>query len=158
MRALDAGAAGVVVPMVEDARAAQAAVAACRYPPVGIRSWGPTRARHLTKTYSAAAADQSVFCAVMVETVLGLENLAEIAAVDGLDCIFAGPSDLALALGKTPRLADIDPAVSAEIERFAAVCKANGKAAGIFSSGSREALRWADAGFQLVSGSAATGS
>jgi 4-hydroxy-2-oxoheptanedioate aldolase len=151
MRALDAGAEGVIVPLVEDATAARLAVSACRYPPHGIRSWGPTRVRHRVAGYSSEVADQRVVCAVMVETALGLENLEEIAAVPGLDCIFAGPSDLALALGAVPSLLDVNPVVADAIARIPSACAGHGKVAGIFTGGAEQAAIWRSRGFHLIS-------
>lgn len=151
MRALDAGAAGVIVPMIETAVAAAEVVAACRYPPSGTRSWGPTRARHLTTGYSASKADGAVICAVMIETAAGLENLDEIASVPGLDGVFAGPSDLALALGCKPSLTDPDERVEEAIEAVAARFAAHGKFAGIFTVGAQQAAHWSRRGFTLIS-------
>ena len=151
MRALDAGAVGVIVPMVENATEAEQAAAACHYPPGGIRSWGPTRARHLSSGYSAAQADKDVICAVMVETVEGLQHLDAIASVPGIDGIFVGPSDLALALGAVPSLVEPDDRVIEAIETVAAACATRGKFSGIFTSGAPQAAHWASRGFHLLS-------
>ncbi len=99
-RALDAGAAGVIVPMVNSAAEARAAVAACRYPPDGIRSWGPARlhARRIPST-APERANARVHCLVMVETLDAVRNLDEIAAVAGVTAVFVGPSDLAVDMG-----------------------------------------------------------
>lgn len=97
-RALDAGAQGVIVPLVNDAVEARAAVRACRYPPAGDRSYGPIRAS-LRIGPTPAAADEQVACLVMVETAAALDNIEEICATDGLDGLYVGPSDLSLALG-----------------------------------------------------------
>src|SRR2546430_13039058 len=103
MKALDAGAQGVFVPMVNSAEEAQAAVRACRYPPDGYRSWGPIRASLGAPDYSPQLANRSVICAVMVETVAALDQLAEIVSVPGVDAVFIGPSDSALSMGFGPR-------------------------------------------------------
>jgi 4-hydroxy-2-oxoheptanedioate aldolase len=93
-RALDLGAAGVVIPLVEDADGARAAVAATRYPPAGVRSFGPARpAGHPSR------GEGPPLCLPMVETVAGLRAAAEIAAVAGVDGIFVGTMDLGLSLG-----------------------------------------------------------
>src|SRR2546428_1436293 len=76
MQALDARAPGVIVPMVNSAAEAAAAVGACRYPPAGYRSWGPTRAALGVADFSPELANRSVICAVMVETVPALDQLA----------------------------------------------------------------------------------
>jgi 4-hydroxy-2-oxoheptanedioate aldolase len=150
MRALDAGASGVIVPMIQNAADAAAAVAACRYPPAGIRSWGPTRARYSMTPYSARAADQSVICAVMIETESALDCLDEIVAVPGVDCIVIGPSDLALSLGASPSLIVDSAQVDDAIGRVLAACAAAGVCPGIFTSGADQAIRWRERGFRLI--------
>ena len=97
-RALDAGAAGVIVPLVDTAEQAAAAVAACRYTPVGSRSYGPMRSG-LRIGPDPADANAGVLCIAMIETAAALENVAEICAVPGLDGIYIGPSDLSIGLG-----------------------------------------------------------
>ena len=101
-RALDAGAAGVIVPMVNSAAEARAAVAACRYPPDGVRSWGPARLMLADPEYSAQRANAQVHCLVMVETLDAVRNLSEIAPVAGVTAVFVGPSDLAVDMGLHP--------------------------------------------------------
>lgn len=95
MRALDLGVTGVVVPMVETAEQARAAAAATRYPPLGVRSFPPMR----PGAPAPAEANRTVQCFPLVETVAGLENVAEIVAVEGVDGIFIGVGDLALSMG-----------------------------------------------------------
>ena len=92
-QALDLGAAGVIVPMVEDGEQAARAVAACRYAPEGIRSFGALRAARASEP----------LCLVMIETRAGVERAEEIAATPGLDGIYVGPSDLALTSGCSRR-------------------------------------------------------
>jgi 4-hydroxy-2-oxoheptanedioate aldolase len=94
MRALDLGAAGVVVPMVSTPAQAAAAVAATRYPPAGIRSFGPVR-----RSYDPRGAASDPLCLVMIETAAGLASVDAIAATPGLDGLFIGPVDLGLDLG-----------------------------------------------------------
>ncbi len=151
MRALDAGAAGVIVPMVETVEQAAAAVAACRYPPAGIRSWGPIRARYSMPGYSPQRADDTVICAVMVETIAGLAAVRSLAGVAGLDAIFVGPSDLSLSMGYPPSLGMPPPEVDEAIWQITDACANAEITAGIFTAGSDQALRWAGRGFRLVS-------
>src|ERR1700730_1136475 len=99
MKALDAGAAGVIVPLVNSADEAAAAGGACRYPPDGYRSWGPTRAALGSPNFSPELANSSVVCAVMVESVPALERLDEIVSVPGVDAVFIGPRASAISLG-----------------------------------------------------------
>jgi 4-hydroxy-2-oxoheptanedioate aldolase len=97
MRALDAGACGVIVPMVNTAVEALAAAQACRFPPNGIRSWGPLwSARPILPPEQA---DAQAMCVVMIETAQAVTNLDEILATPGLDAIYIGPNDLALSCG-----------------------------------------------------------
>src|SRR2546429_9132539 len=102
MKALDAGAAGVIVPMVNSPEEAEAAVGACRYPPQGFRSWGPTRASLHAASYSPDTANRSVICAVMVETVPALDRLPGDRSGPGVDAAFIGPTAFALSLGLSP--------------------------------------------------------
>jgi len=103
MRALDLGAYGIIVPLVNNAGEAAKAVAACRYPPVGIRSSGPVRAAHYGGAGYQAAANDEVLVLAMIETKEGLENLETICATPGLDAVYIGPADLSYALGLEPR-------------------------------------------------------
>ena len=117
--ALDLGAAGVIVPMVEDGEQAARAVAACRYAPDGVRSFGAVR-----------GASEGL-CLVMIETRAGLERAAEIAATPGLDGIYVGPSDLALTLGLQPTLRLEHPPVLEALETVRAACAEAGVIAGV---------------------------
>jgi 4-hydroxy-2-oxoheptanedioate aldolase len=100
-RALDAGARGVIVPLVDSAEEAAAAVVACRYPPIGRRSFGPTRSS-LRIGPDLREADAAVACIVMIETADGLAHASEICATPGLDAVYVGPNDLAISLGIIP--------------------------------------------------------
>jgi 4-hydroxy-2-oxoheptanedioate aldolase len=146
-RALDAGAAGVVVPMVEHAAQAAAAVRACRYPPQGARSWGPAAPLVARSAPGAAAANRAVRCAVMVETAGALAVVDEIAAVPGLDMVFVGPFDLALALGRDVDELLADEAPDAPLPRVVAACRAAGVRAGAFAGDHARAARLAAIGF-----------
>jgi 4-hydroxy-2-oxoheptanedioate aldolase len=95
MRALDLGAAGVVVPLVSTPEQAAAAVAATRYPPAGNRSFGPVRRYH-----DPSGTETEPLCLAMIETAVGLESIDAIAATPGLDGVFIGPVDLGLDLGR----------------------------------------------------------
>jgi 4-hydroxy-2-oxoheptanedioate aldolase len=120
-QALDLGAQGVIVPMVESGEEAARAVAACRYAPEGIRSFGALR----------AGAGERPLCLVMIETRAGLENAAEIAATPGLDGIYIGPSDLALSLGLQPTLRLEHPPVLEALALVHAACADAGIVAGV---------------------------
>lgn len=130
-QALDAGAGGVIVPMVDTAEQAAAAVAATRYPPRGRRSYGPMRSM-LRIGPEPAAADASTLVLAMIETPQGLANVAEICATPGLDGVYVGPSDLTLAVGGAR---PGDPAVADEFDaalrRIGGAAAAAGIGAGI---------------------------
>jgi 4-hydroxy-2-oxoheptanedioate aldolase len=100
-RALDAGARAVIVPLVNTADEAALAVAACRYQPGGIRSFGPSRAPLRVGAGDVASVDAAVACIVMIETAAGLANVEAICSTPGLDGVYIGPSDLSIALGAT---------------------------------------------------------
>lgn len=150
MKALDAGAAGVIVPMVNDRTEAERAVSACRYPPAGQRSFGPIRAALAAGPGYASRANESVLCLVMIETQAGLDNLDAILATPGLDGVYVGPSDLALALGLPPKGDTDEPRHAAAVGHILERCRAHGVAAGIHTSSLAYARRYLEAGFQFV--------
>lgn len=149
MRALDAGASGVVVPLVNSPAEARAAVAATRYPPQGNRSSGPWRAGLDGQTDYQAWANDEVICMVMVETREAVEQVEEIAATPGLDGIYVGPSDLSLAYGLMPAPDQSDPAWAAAIDRIVGACEASGIAAGIAGNANVAVKRLAQ-GFRFL--------
>ena len=118
MNALDLGAYGILVPLINTAEDAAKAVAACRYPPVGMRSSGPVRAVHYGGADYVAKANDEIVVMGMVETKEGLANLDAICATPGLDCVYIGPSDLAFAIGLTPRPDNPDPVHVATCDRI----------------------------------------
>ena len=150
MRLLDAGAYGVICPMVSTRVEAEAFVAACRYPPIGSRSFGPARALLYGGADYLAHADEAVLTFAMIETADGLENLDAIVATPGLDGTYVGPNDLALALGRAPIAESDDPLMVEAVERIRARTVAAGKIAGIFCSGGSGAARRIAEGFSLV--------
>jgi 4-hydroxy-2-oxoheptanedioate aldolase len=109
MKALDLGAYAVIVPLVNNAAEAAKAVAACRYPPVGMRSNGPVRAAHYGGSDYVAKANDEIVVMAMIETKEGLANLDAICATPGLDAVYIGPADLSFALGLPPRGDNPDP-------------------------------------------------
>lgn len=133
-KALDAGAAGIIVPLVNTAADAAAAVSAAKYPPLGGRSYGPMRSALRIGPVPAEANDTTLVFA-MIETPDGLANVEQIAATPGLDGVYVGPSDLTLAVGGAfPG----DPAVAGEfeeaLEKVAKAAEAAGIAAGIHTA------------------------
>lgn len=150
-RALDAGAAGVIVPLVNTAAEAAKAVAAATYPPTGIRSYGPMRAQLRIGPTPAIANDDTVVLA-MIETPQGLENVEAICATAGLAGVYVGPSDLRIAVGGAHSQ---DPAVDDEFEaalvRIRDAAAAAGIAAGIHTPDGATASRRLAQGFTFAS-------
>jgi 4-hydroxy-2-oxoheptanedioate aldolase len=141
MRALDAGAAGVLVPLVNDASQAEAASRASRYPPDGIRSWGPMRPVVSGRTEPR----DDVVCIVMAETPEAVRQVTEIAGVPGVDGIFVGPSDLSLAIAGR-----LGGAISEQTAAVSQACARRGLLAGIACGGPADAPAAAARGFRLL--------
>jgi 4-hydroxy-2-oxoheptanedioate aldolase len=150
MRALDAGAYGVIVPLVNTAADAEAAVAACRYPPKGIRSSGPTRAVYYAGRDYQEHADEEVLCICMIETREGIDNLDAICSVPGLDMVYIGPSDLSLALGLPPRADNETPLHLDTVRQIRETAHAHGVRAGMHCASARFAAQKAVEGFDIV--------
>lgn len=149
-RALDAGAAGVIVPLVDTAEDAARAVRAARYPPTGIRSYGPARSS-LRIGPVPAEADAATVVLAMIETRQGLDNAAAICATPGLDGIYVGPSDLCLAVGgKFPGDPDVAEAFDAAIELIASSAAEAGIAAGIHTRDGEAARRRLGEGYTFA--------
>lgn len=149
MQALDAGAYGVIVPMIDTAEDAARAVSACRYPPRGERSFGPTRTAIANGTVDPGEL-ASVACILMIETRQGLANLDRIAATPGVDALYVGPGDLALSLGLPPRFSGEIPEHEEAIERIRRACEDNGVVAGIHCANGAEARKRRQQGFTMV--------
>jgi 4-hydroxy-2-oxoheptanedioate aldolase len=149
MKSLDAGAQGVIVPMVSSAEEAEAAVAAVKYPPLGMRSWGPIRAALDVPGYSPEVANRRTVLAVMIETPGGVENLDAILSVRGVDAVYVGPSDLALGHGMTPTLKVEDPEHERLIETVVEGCRRHGVRAGIHCDSVATVRRWHAKGYGM---------
>ncbi len=144
MRALDLGAAGVIVPMVSTPEQARIAAQATRYPPRGIRSFGPVR-----NYYAASGEKREPLCFVMIETAEALENLDAITATPGVDGLFVGPVDLALSLGLGPALV-MPEQVLAAIDDVIATAKQHGKISGVATLGAANAEALVRKGMQFL--------
>jgi len=146
--ALDAGAAGVVVPRVESAAEAAAAVAASRYPPRGERGLGPSRATGygLRLPEYRESANERLLLAVQVETRAGLAALDELLGVEGVDMVFVGPADLGSSLAIDPDGEELRTTVESILRRSAAA----GRLTGVFAASAADAKRWRDLGTELI--------
>ena len=150
MRALDLGAYGIIVPLVNNAEEAAQAVAACRYPPHGIRSSGPVRAMHYGGGDYFSYANDEIIVMAMVETKEGLENLDEICATPGLDAVYIGPADLSFALGLPPRPDNPDPLHLSTCDKIRDTAHKHGKKAVMHCAGAEFAAGAVERGFDMV--------
>ena len=153
-KALDAGAEGIIVPMVGSPAEAAQAVASCRYPPEGTRSFGPVRSG-LFLGADPPAVNRQVLCLVMIETVEGVAAADEICATPGLDGVYLGPADLAVSMGLSPAPGSPSPEHAAAIETVRRACERAGIVAGIHSAGGAEtagarAAEYVRQGFRMV--------
>jgi 4-hydroxy-2-oxoheptanedioate aldolase len=150
MRLLDAGCLGIICPMVNSRAQAEAFVGACRYPPLGYRSLGPTRARIYAGADYAAFANQSVITLAMVETAEALSNVAEIASTPGLDGLYIGPGDLSLSLGGTQRVDLTEPHLVEALDAILASARRHDRFAGLHTNSPQYARRAIERGFRFV--------
>jgi 4-hydroxy-2-oxoheptanedioate aldolase len=150
MKCLDAGAYGVICPLVNSEEEAKRFVGACRYPPMGYRSMGPIRATVHAGSDYVSKANETIVRLAMIETADGLRNVDAIASVDGLDGIYIGPADLSLALGLPGQLDPKAPEALAAIEKVLAACRRAGKRCGIHTGSTTFATAMVEKGFDLV--------
>lgn len=155
-RALDCGADAVVVPLVSSRAEAEAAVAACRFPPRGVRSYGPVRAgaRHGA---DPRVLDAHAKCLVMIETLAGLEAVEEICATPGLDGVYIGPADLALSLGMSPAEASQSTVHADALATIRTVALRHGIVAGLHCTSGPAARARAAEGFTMLTAGADLG-
>jgi 4-hydroxy-2-oxoheptanedioate aldolase len=150
-RALDAGATGVIVPLVDGPDDAARAVAATRYPPKGRRSYGPMRSG-LRVGPDPEAADAETVVLAMVETPSGLSEVDDICASPGLDGVYVGPSDLRLAVGgRHVRDTSVDEVFEDAVRRVREAAAAAGIAAGIHTRDGATAARRLAEGYTFAS-------
>jgi 4-hydroxy-2-oxoheptanedioate aldolase len=147
MSALDAGAYGVIIPMIETPEDAAAAVKASRYPPRGQRSYGPIRVRDVFGSTDPDVID-NIAVIIMIETAEAMERLDEIVAVPGIDAIYIGPSDLALALGEKP--GTTSPVLQEAIDKIVAAGHRHGLAVGIHTAAGDVARGYLDQGLDFA--------
>ena len=153
MKALDAGAYGIICPMVNSAADAARFVSYMRYPPLGQRSFGPTRVAFAAGANYASEANDNVLAFAMIETADGMANLDAIAATPGLDGIYVGPADLTLSLSAgqlAPGFDRQEPQMVAALQRIVAACKANGLHAALHCGTAEYAARAVGWGYDMV--------
>ncbi|MDH3500475.1 MAG: aldolase/citrate lyase family protein [Acidimicrobiia bacterium] len=131
-KALDAGAMGVIVPMVNSVEECEAAIAAGRYAPAGSRSYGPGRAAPVEGADYWERANSDVAIVPMIETVEALASLDEILAVDGVEAIYVGPADLSISMGFHPR--GEEPAFLQALDDIVEACGRHGVVPGMHTT------------------------
>ena len=146
-RVLDAGADAVIVAMVESPEQAAAAVAATRYAPSGVRSFGPLRA---ALGFDPAAHEARTSVYAMIETARGLAALDEICAVPGLSGVYVGPADLAISLGHPPLEALTTPAVLDAVAGIQAAASEAGLVPAIHANAGKPGKAMAEMGFRMI--------
>jgi 2-keto-3-deoxy-L-rhamnonate aldolase RhmA len=146
-RVLDAGADAVIIAMVETAEQAAAAVAATRYAPAGVRSFGPLRA---SLGHDAATLEAGAGVYVMIETARALAALDEICAVPGLTGVYVGPADLAISMGYRVADAWTHPDVLAAMTEIERAATAAGLVSGIHAGAGKTGKAVADRGFRMI--------
>jgi len=150
MRALDAGAYGVICPNIDTAEDCARFVDACHYPPDGYRSFGPKRGLLYGGPDYVKHANETILTIIQIESALGLKNVDAIAATRGLDMLYIGPSDLGLALGREARQNQTDPVVMEAVDKILAAAKRAGKHAGMHCTSPEYALEMIAKGFDFV--------
>jgi 4-hydroxy-2-oxoheptanedioate aldolase len=149
-RLLDAGALGVIIPMVNTPEEAERAVASCRYAPVGSRSFGPLGAVARHGPHYAAGANDAVACIPMIETRQAVEAIDEILSVPGIDAIYIGPADLSLTYGLPPAVDHPGDPFQSALATVVDACRRHGVVPGIHANASLAATRH-QAGFRMIS-------
>jgi 2-keto-3-deoxy-L-rhamnonate aldolase RhmA len=145
-QALDAGAEGVIVPLVETVKQARKAVDSSRYPPHGSRSGGGVRPLADFISYTQAA-DRGIVVIVMIETAKGVKNARRIAETDGVDMVFIGTGDLALSIGTFP---NPDPRHEDACETIRQACRSAWTSCGIFTGSMEAAVDRRAQGYRMV--------
>ena len=149
MRLLDGGAFGIICPMINSKEECESFVQACKYPPSGYRSFGPTRAKVYAGTDYGEHANDEILTLAMVETTQAIENITEICAVDGLYGIFIGSGDLKLSIKATNKN-DSEALFDQAIDLVLKKCQQHHLVAGIWCSSIQDAKKMIDKGFQFI--------
>ncbi len=150
MRMCDAGAYAIICPMVNSRAEAESFVAACRFPPKGIRSYGPVRARLYGGNDYVENADDLVATIAMIETAEALAAVEEIAATPGLDALYIGPADLSISMGGEDRADYTEPRLIEALNTVLASAQRHGVAVGLHCATPEYARKAVGMGFQFV--------
>jgi 4-hydroxy-2-oxoheptanedioate aldolase len=147
-KVLDAGAMGVIIPMTNTVEEARAAIAACRYPPAGSRSYGPGRVTLYAGADYFDHANDEIAVIPMIETRQALDDLDAILALPGIDAVYFGPSDMSISLGMPPRVENPGPWQEAH-QRIAAACAQHNVVAGVHANAAL-AVKHRNAGYRMI--------
>ncbi len=147
---LDAGAYGVIVPLINTPEDARKAAGACRYPPLGYRSNGPNRTALYSGSDYFAQANDEIICMCLIEHIDAINNLEAIAEVPGIDGFWVGPTDLAISMGLDPRTGVGSPAWEEATQRMLDVAHAHGLVAAASPHGRGDIARRINQGFDLM--------
>ncbi|HSP55911.1 MAG TPA: aldolase/citrate lyase family protein [Dehalococcoidia bacterium] len=150
MKSLDAGAYGVIIPMVNSRAEAEAAVSYCRYAPKGVRSYGPSRAVLYAGREYFEHANETALCIVMIETAQAIENLDEILSVPGVDVVYIGPADLSVSLGFPPASYHEDAKYAGAVQAVVDGCRKRGVVPGFHGGNPANARARIEQGFRFV--------
>ncbi|KAF5620093.1 2 4-dihydroxyhept-2-ene-1 7-dioic acid aldolase [Fusarium sp. NRRL 52700] len=153
--ALDAGAHGILVPLLQTAQEARDIVRAAKFPPMGNRGFGSPFSMDCFKPVPTSdeylqQANDCLLTLVQIETKSALDNLEEIAAVEGIDVLFIGPFDLGNSIGYPILNGVVKPELKAAISRILEVSRKAGKKCGIYSASGEQAKGYIEAGFDMV--------
>ncbi len=148
-RALDAGALAIVIPMVNSAEEAARAVAACRYAPDGMRSFGPSIPNNRYGPSYPSEANGVVACIPMIETREAIERVDEIVSVPGIDAVYIGPADLSISLGLPPAMDHDGGPFDEALLAVVAACNKYGVTPGIHANPAIAAKRHQQ-GFRMI--------
>jgi 4-hydroxy-2-oxoheptanedioate aldolase len=150
MKMLDAGCYGIICPMINTAEEAQRFVGACRYPPKGYRSFGPTRVSLYAGADYAPNANDTVITMAMIETAQAVENLDAILDTPGLDGVYVGPADLSQSIAGKPQTDLTEPRLVEVLDLILAGCKKRGQVAGIHVASPAYGAQIINKGYQFV--------
>ena len=152
-KVMDAGALGVICPMINNRAQAEQLVQDCKYPPIGVRSFGPTRANFSLSSNYFYEANESTFCLAMIETQEAFDNLDDIASTSGLDGLYIGTADLTIGLNQgklAPGFDRKEPEMIEAKKKILEVAHKHGKIACLHCGTPEYAAQASEWGFDLV--------
>ena len=150
MKMLDAGVYGIIAPMINSKEECEKFVSYCMYPPLGQRSFGPTRAKIYGGDDYFEGANNEIIKLAMIETKLAMENINEILSVENLDGVYIGPADMSISYGMIPKFDVKEDPIYTNIKEIVINAKKNNKIAGIHNGSAKYALEMIDLGLQFV--------